>query len=131
VRGETKYGIGRTFRVVLDLITVKYMLDYFASPMKLFGKFGLLCSGLSLAAGLATIAMKTLQGIDMTGNPLFLLTALTAMIGIQFFSLGLIGEVSARIYFGSQGKRHYAVRKLTNFEEIAPLESARDWRRAA
>jgi glycosyltransferase involved in cell wall biosynthesis len=129
--GRTKYGISRTFRVILDLITVKYMLDYFASPMKLFGKFGLLCGGMSLVAGLATLAMKGFQGIDMTGNPLLLLTALTMMISVQFFSLGLIGEVAARIYYGSQGKQHYAMRKLANFQQLTPLEAARRRRHAA
>jgi glycosyltransferase involved in cell wall biosynthesis len=129
--GQTKYGISRTFRVVLDLITVKYMLDYFASPMKLFGKFGLLCAGVSLAAGLATSVMKIFYGVDMTGNPLLLLTALTMMVGLQFFSMGLLGEVAARIYYGSQGKQHYTVRKLINFETITPFENARRRIRAA
>src|SRR5205807_2048194 len=68
--GKTKYGIGRTTRVVLDLLTVKYLLDYFASPMKLFGKVGLWLSGMSILSGLVTVAMKLLGGIDMTGNPL-------------------------------------------------------------
>src|SRR5262245_55178846 len=65
--GQTKYGLSRTVRVVLDLITVKYMLDYFASPMKLFGRFGLACLLVSLVAGFATIGMKLLGGVDMTG----------------------------------------------------------------
>jgi glycosyltransferase involved in cell wall biosynthesis len=116
-RGTTKYGIGRTTRVVLDLITVKYMLDYFASPMKLFGKFGLGCSSLALLSGFATIALKVLVNFDMTGNPLLLLTVFSAMASLQFFSLGLIGEVNARIYYGSQHRSHYTLRELINFEK--------------
>lgn len=114
--GQTKYGIDRTFRVLLDLITVKYMLDYFASPMKLFGKIGLWCGVISGLACCATVAMKLVGRVDMTGNPLLLLSILSALLGVQFLSLGLLGEVSARIYFGSQQKRNYAVRALINFD---------------
>ncbi len=123
--GQTKYGIGRTFRVILDLITVKYMLDYFASPMKLFGKFGLWCGAVATASAIATVAMKLFSGVDMTGNPLLLLTILSLMVGIQFMSLGLLGEVSARIYYGSQQKQHYAVRELINFDPHDAVETTR------
>jgi len=122
--GTTKYGIGRTFRVVLDLVTVKYMLDYFASPMKLFGMIGLWCGALAGASGMATILMKLLGNVDMTGNPLLLLTTLSSMLGLQFVSLGLLGEVNARIYYGSQKKQHYAIREQLNFAEADPQGSA-------
>jgi glycosyltransferase involved in cell wall biosynthesis len=119
--GETKYGISRTFRVILDLITVKYMLQYFASPMKLFGTLGLGCGFLSLIAMAITVAMKLSGNVDMTGNPTLLMTVFLMMASIQFFSLGLLGEVCARIYFGSQNKQHYTIRELVNFEEaVAP-----------
>ncbi len=127
--GTTKYGISRTLRVVLDLITVKYMLDYSASPMKLFGMLGFGCGLLSAVAGLAVILMKLGQGVDMTGNPLLLLAVLAMMVGVQLFSLGLLGEVSARIYFGSQGKQHFTVRELINFD--SPGEPIRRRAKAA
>jgi glycosyltransferase involved in cell wall biosynthesis len=114
--GESKYGISRTLRVILDLLTVKYLLDYFASPMKLFGLLGILSVALGLTTGLLTAAMKLWGGIDMTGNPLLLLTIFFWMAGLQFFSIGLLGEVSARIYYGSQSKQNYAVRELLNFD---------------
>jgi len=114
--GQTKYGISRTLRVVLDLITVKYMLDYSASPMKLFGMLGFGCGLLSALAGVAVVLMKLAQGVDMTGNPLLLLAVFAMMVGVQLLSLGLLGEVSARIYFGSQNKQHFTVRELINFE---------------
>jgi glycosyltransferase involved in cell wall biosynthesis len=112
--GKTKYGLSRTVRVVLDLVTVKYMLDYFASPMKLFGRFGLACFGVALLSAAATVAMKIAAGIDMTGNPLMLLTVLGAIAAIQFFSLGLLGEVNARIYYGQARRQNYAIRELIN-----------------
>lgn len=61
------------------------------------------------------MAMKILGQVDMTGNPLLLLTVLLVTSGIQFLSLGLLSEVNARTYYGSQGKQHYAVRQLLNF----------------
>ncbi|HJN09668.1 MAG TPA: glycosyltransferase family 2 protein [Pirellulaceae bacterium] len=112
--GTSKYGISRTFRVVLDLITVKYLLDYFASPMKLFGLLGLASCGLAGASGVGTVTMKLLGQVDMTGNPLLLLTIFSMMAALQFFSLGLLGEVCARIYYASQPKQHYAIRETLN-----------------
>lgn len=119
--GTSKYGISRTFRVVLDLLTVKYILDYYASPMKLFGALGLLCSAAGGAAAAATVAMKLLGGVDMTGNPLLLLTIFSMMAGLQFFSLGLLGEVAARIYYGAQANKNYTVRELVNFDREQPF----------
>lgn len=121
--GQTKYGIGRTFRVVLDLLTVKFLLDFFASPMKLFGKIGLWCAGGAGASLLTTIMMKVVGAIDMTGNPLLYLSIFFGLASIQFFGLGLLGEVCARIYFTAQPKQNYAVRSLVNFS--APEASPR------
>ena len=126
--GRTKYGLSRTVRVVLDLITVKYMLDYFASPMKLFGRFGLACFLVALAAGGGAALMKLMAGTDMTGNPLMLLAVLGAIAAIQFFSLGLLGEVSARIYYG-QRRQNYAIREMLNCSEDA--RESRQLRQAA
>lgn len=127
--GETKYGIGRTFRVVLDLITVKYMLDYFASPMKLFGKFGLWSAAAAVFSASATVLMKIFGGVDMTGNPLLMLSVFALIASIQFMSLGLLGEVNARIYYSREKKQHHAVRELINFDQ--PDESETQTARAA
>jgi len=129
--GTTKYGIGRTVRVVLDLLTVKYMLDYFASPMKLFGKIGLACGLIAVLSGLAAIAMKLMVAVDITGNPLFLLSILSVMLGVQFTSLGLLGEVNARIYYRSEQRQHYAIRELINFSDESTAAGVAHQRRAA
>jgi hypothetical protein len=110
--------------VLLDLLTVKYLLDYYASPMKLFGALGILCTALGLGSGLATVGMKLWSGVDMTGNPLLLLTIFSLMAGLQFFSLGLLGEVAARIYFGAQAQKNYTVRQLVNFADSEPATRA-------
>ena len=127
--GTTKYGIMRTFRVILDLMTVKYIVRYAVSPMKLFGGLGLIACGGAMLAGLSTVGMKLLGNVDMTGNPLLLLTVFAATVGVQFFVLGLLGEVSARIYHECQGKPPYRVRKLFGFKEEEP--GPRPHRRAA
>ena len=128
--GRSKYGISRTLRVLLDLITVKYVLDYFPSPMKLFGLFGILCGFLGAASGAGTVAMKLGGSVDMTGNPLLLLSIFLLMAGLQFLSLGLLGEVCARIYYGLQTKQNYAVRETVNLETRLAV-SAMDRRHAA
>ncbi len=127
--GQTKYGIWRTFRVVLDLITVKYMIRYSLSPMKLFGGFGLASIAGGMLSGLATLGMKLFGEVDMTGNPLLLLAAFATMLGVQFLVLGLLGEVSARIYYECQDKKPYAVRGTWNLDVHEKRDQS--WKRAA
>jgi glycosyltransferase involved in cell wall biosynthesis len=123
--GTTKYGISRTFRVILDLITVKYMIQYLTSPMKLFGGIGLASMLLGGLAGAATLGMKLWGGVDMTGNPLLMLTAFSWLAGLQFFVLGMLGEVCVRTYYESQDKQPYAIRELINFDSSTqPLRRA-------
>ena len=118
--GTTKYGIGRTFRVILDLITVRYMQKYFASPMKLFGMIGIWIGMLAVGSVFLAIVMKAVWGTDMTGNPMLLLGILSAVLSVQFFSLGLIGEVAARIYYSQHDRQNYRIRKLVNFDRSYP-----------
>jgi hypothetical protein len=84
--------------------------------MKLFGRLGICCGAVGGAAGLATAGMRLLHGAQITSNPLLLLAILSIMASLQFFSLGLLGEANARIYYSGQRGRSYAVRELINFE---------------
>ena len=113
--GETKYGIGRTTRVMLDLLTVKFMLNYLSSPMKLFGKLGMWVTGTGIVACTLAIAMRLFSAVDLTGNPLLMLGALSVILGVQFFSLGLIGEMCVRIYYANEKNTPYQVREKVNF----------------
>ncbi|HWB08475.1 MAG TPA: glycosyltransferase family 2 protein [Pirellulales bacterium] len=115
--GTSKYGISRTLRVLLDLITVKYMIRYETSPMKLFGGLGLLSLATGGLAGLATAVMKWAGDVDMTGNPLLLLTVFATLAGLQFFVLGMLGEVCVRTYYECQGKQPYSIRSTRNLGE--------------
>lgn len=114
--GTSKYGISRTTRVILDLLTVKYLIHYSASPMKLFGMIGLGCMAFAGLSGLATGYMKIAAGVDMTGNPLLLLTCLSVMLSAQFLFLGMLGELCSRIFFEVRGMPNYAIRKTLNFD---------------
>jgi len=108
--GVTKYGLSRTFRVILDLITVKYLIQYSTSPMRLFGSIGFGCGLLATVAGTAVLAMKLSVNFDMSGNPLLYISLFGFMIALQFVSLGMLGEMNARIYYESQGRKPYAIR---------------------
>ena len=118
--GQTKYGITRTVRVILDLITVKFLHNYVTRPMHVFGFAGLLSMGLGFVSLVATIWMKHGYGVtaptNMTGNPLLLLSVMLELVGVQFISMGLITELLTRTYFESQGKAPYTVRATLNLE---------------
>jgi glycosyltransferase involved in cell wall biosynthesis len=122
--GKTKYNLTRTVRVVLDLITVKFMHSYLTRPMHVMGLAGLVSMGLGLVSLVVTVLMKWISGQWMTGNPFFLFSALLEMIGVQFISMGLIGELVTRTYFESQGKKSYAVRSTLNLKPAAPRKAA-------
>lgn len=118
VAGQSKYNLTRTIRVVLDLMTVKFLASYQTRPMHLFGGVGLIFLALGILSLLASVVMKYTTGPGMTANPLFLIGVMVELIGVQFLSLGLIGEVMARIYFESQGKPPYVVRDRRNLDEV-------------
>jgi glycosyltransferase involved in cell wall biosynthesis len=115
--GATKYTLSRTVRVVLDLLTVKFLASYQTRPMHLFGSLGLAFLAGGAACLAAAIIMKYTTGPGMTANPLTLLGVMVELIGVQFLTLGLIGEVLARIYFESQGKAAYTVKDRINFHD--------------
>jgi len=118
VAGKTKYGLTRTIRVLLDLITVKFLYSYLTRPMHVLGTAGLVSMGLGGVSLLATIAMKYFLNppVFMTGNPLLLLSVMLELVGVHFISLGLLGEVLMRTYFESQGKSAYTVRATLNLD---------------
>jgi glycosyltransferase involved in cell wall biosynthesis len=112
--GRTKYNLTRTVRVVLDLITIKFLHSYLTRPMHVLGLAGMVSMGFGAVSLLATIWMKSHMGVFMTGNPLLLLSAMLELIGVQFISMGLLGEILTRTYFESQGKSAYTVRNTLN-----------------
>ena len=114
--GQTKYNLTRTFRVLLDLITVKFMHSYLTRPMHVMGLGGLVSMALGLVSLLATVWMKSHSGTNMTGNPLLHMSVMLELVGVQFISMGLLGEILTRTYFESQQKTAYVVRSTLNLE---------------
>lgn len=115
--GTSKYGIDRTLRVVLDLITVKFLLRYATRPMQLFGKWGVATFLLAGLSGATTLWMKIFQGLSMNRNPLTILTAFLLFTGVQFIVMGLLGELVTRTYHEVQDKPIYAIRETRNLEK--------------
>jgi glycosyltransferase involved in cell wall biosynthesis len=114
LRGVSKYGIFRTLRVILDLLTVKFLMAYSTKPIQLFGKWGVYTMIAGFGAGAMTLYMKVFEHLSMNRNPLLILTAFLLFMGVQFIVLGLLGELNTRTYFESQGKPIYVVKDRIN-----------------
>jgi len=110
-RGRSKYGIGRTLRVLLDLFTVKFLNSYGTRPAHLFGLMGLACFGLGLGVLVYLTVLKVFFAEAIGGRPLLLLGALLFLTGVVLVCFGLIGELLVRIWHESQGKPIYAVQE--------------------
>jgi len=120
--GRTKYGISRTIRVVLDLVTVKFLLSYSTRPLQIFGLLGIVFGG---AGGviLAYLAYVKFAGPASIGDrPLLLLGILLAFTGVQLLTMGLLAELQARTYHESQDKPTYVVRQV--LEDLEPARTA-------
>lgn len=127
VAGESKYGISRTFRVILDLMTVLFLRNYSDRPMQLFGRVGIVLLALGGLAGAYLSALKIWGGITggWTGfnatqigdRPLLLLAVLLVILGVLFLVMGLIAELIVRTYYETQGLRVYRVRELLGRDE--------------
>ncbi|HZT81256.1 MAG TPA: glycosyltransferase family 2 protein [Gemmataceae bacterium] len=114
--GKTKYGLTRTVRVLLDLITLKFLHSYLTRPMHVMGTLGLGSAGLGFVSLLAALWMRWQWGEHLNRNPLLLLSVMLVLVGMQFLSMGLLGELMTRTYFESQGKPAYTVRDTLNVE---------------
>ena len=109
--GQSKYGITRTFKVVLDLITVRFMLGFSTRPLHIFGGLGLIAGGLGVLAGLYLTFVKLVLGQNIGSRPLLLLAALLIILGVQMISMGLVAEMVMRTYHEAQDKPIYVIRE--------------------
>ena len=110
--GTSKYGISRTIRVVLDLLTVKFLLSYATRPIQVFGLMGVISGGIGFIIALIMTFQRQFMGVPLSDRPLLFLAVLLIFIGIQFISLGLIAELQARTYHESQNKPIYFVKNV-------------------
>jgi len=111
VAGTSKYGISRTFRVILDLITVKFLLQYSARPIHFFGGIGLASGVIGVLIAFVMTIQKFFFAVPMGDRPLLLLAVLLMFIGLQFITFGLLGELMTRTYHEAQNKPVYVVRQ--------------------
>jgi len=110
--GAAKYGLGRTWKVVLDLITVKFLGSFSTKPIYIFGSLGLLSAAGSILLGLTVIYQKVNFKTDMSGNPLLILTAVLIIATIQFILMGLLAELLVRTYHESQNRPTYVIKDI-------------------
>lgn len=113
---RSKYGISRTFRVILDLLTVKFLTTYLTKPIHFFGGAGFIALILALIVGLFAVYLRLFEGIHFIRTPLPLLTVFLMFMGIQFILMGILAEILIRIYHEPQGKNTYSVRRKINFD---------------
>lgn len=112
-KGRSKYGLSRTFKVVLDLLTVKFMDAYMGKPIYLFGGGGLASIALGLALAAWTLYKKFALGIFVKDQPLFQVSIFFALVGFQLILLGLLAEILVRVYYDIEEKPTYFVREST------------------
>jgi glycosyltransferase involved in cell wall biosynthesis len=110
--GTSKYGISRTIRVILDLLTVKFLLSYATKPIQVFGLLGVISSGLGFFIAFIMTIQRQFFGVPLSDRPLLFLAVLLIFIGIQLISLGLVAELQARTYHESQNKPVYHVKNV-------------------
>lgn len=114
--GKSQYGLSRTFRVILDLITIKYLLTYSHRPLQIFGGMGLAMMGAGFLSGLYISYTKYF--LDQSANrPLLFLTVLLMFLGVQLITLGLVAEMLSRIYHEGLNKSVYSIREFIGFKD--------------
>ncbi len=116
IHGTTKYGISRTFKVLLDLVVVKFLSRYMNRPMHFFGGIGFISLGLGVLAGLTAIILKIFHLRDFVATPLPIFSALLIIVGVQLAAMGVIAEMVMRVYYESQGKTPYRIAERINFD---------------
>lgn len=111
--GTSKYGLGRTLKVVSDLLLMLFFKKYMQKPMHLFGNWGILLFGIGAIINLYLLFLKIGLGQDIWGKPLLILGLMLVVAGIQLITMGIVIEIQMRTYFESQQKRPYKVRRVT------------------
>ncbi len=117
--GVAKYGLGRTLKVILDLITIKFLGSFSTKPIYVFGGLGFLCSLGAVLSGLAVLYQKFISArhLAMNRNPLLILTTLLIMTSLQLVLMGLLAEMLVRTYHESQGRPIYTIRQILEWRE--------------
>ena len=121
--GSSKYGISRTIRVLLDLVTVRFILGYSTRPLQVFGGLGLLTGGVGVVIGLILSFEKLAFNVDIGNRPLLILAVLLVIAGVQLVSIGLVAEILVRSWHEMRGHPVYILRDVLEREEEDKGES--------
>lgn len=113
--GESKYGLGRTFKVVSDLLLMLFLKKYMAKPMHLFAQTGMAMFGIGVLINLYLLVLK-IMGNDIWGKPIMVLGMILLLGGIQLITIGIVVEIQMRTYYESQNKRPYRIRRVKGGE---------------
>lgn len=121
VFGRSKYGLSRAYKVLLDLIVLKFLSDFSTKPIYFFGGFAFLCFGFSVLSTLWSFYLKIFRHIDLDATPLLIFSAVFVIVGMQLLLMGILADLLMRTYFESQNKKTYQVKDLVNLEKSLRL----------
>jgi glycosyltransferase involved in cell wall biosynthesis len=125
VHGKSKYGLGRVTAVLLDLVVLYFLGQALDRPIQFFGKIGILCLALSMAAFIGALFLMGVQGVSLIQTPLPLLAATLGLSGILFVLLGVMAEILSRTYFSVLGNKSYIVKAVRQRKtDAAPSRAA-------
>jgi hypothetical protein len=110
--GKAKYGISRTFRVILDLMTIKFLLTYSKKPMQIFGLAGVIATVIGVGVTIWLIIERLFYDQPLSSRPLFILAISVIFVGVQLITMGLLGEIIMRTYHEGTGKPTYFIREI-------------------
>jgi len=114
--GKSKYGLGRTYKVILDLIVLKFLSDFSTKPIYFFGGFSFVSFLSSLLLAAWSLYLKIFKNIDLDGTPLLIFSAVFVIVGVQFLLMGILADLVMRTYFESQNKKTYQIKESVNLE---------------
>lgn len=116
--GKSKYGIGRTYKVLLDLLVIKFLSDFSTKPIYFFGSFSLGCFALSALLSIYALYLKLFRGIDLDGTPLLIFSAVFVIVAVQLLLMGILSDLVMRTYYESQNKKTYQIREAVNVRKF-------------
>ena len=124
--GKSKYGLGRTYKVILDLLVLKFLSDFSTKPIYFFGGFSFVCFLFSSLFVLWSVYLKIFRNIDLDGTPLLIFAAVLVIVGVQFLLMGILADLVMRTYFESQDKKTYQIKESVNLQhEYRPTSVTR------
>lgn len=112
IHGKSKYGFSRVFKVILDLLVIRFLYSYMSRPVHFFGKYGFYSFTISFLFALWALLLKLIEGISLSRTPLPIFSTMFLIVGIQLILTGILAELLMRTYYESQNKKPYDIKKV-------------------